>query len=132
APDYLLVPKGRADTVAGKLADAIAKMYPTLVSNPDYTAIISERHRARLAELVQEARDAGARVVEVNPAGERFESNETRKFAPTLVLDPPQETRLMREEIFGPVLPILEYDGVDEAIARVRAGDHPLALYWFG
>ena len=132
APDYLLVPRGQADAVAGKLAAAMARMYPSLAANPDYTAIVSERHLARLAELVGEAREAGARVIEVNPAGERFASNQTRKFPPTLVLDPPPETRLMREEIFGPVLPILEYDGVDEAIARVRAGDHPLALYWFG
>ena len=132
APDYLMVPKGQADAVAGKLADAMARMYPSLVGNPDYTAIISQRHRARLVGLVEEAREAGARVVEVNPAAERFDSNETRKLAPALVIDPPPETRLMQEEIFGPVLPILEYDGLDEAVSRVRAGDHPLALYWFG
>ena len=132
APDYLLVPKGQADTVAGKFSAAVAKMYPSLVNNPDYTAIISQRHRARLVGLVEEAREAGARVVEVNPAAERFDSNETRKLAPALVIDPPPETRLMQEEIFGPVLPILEYDGLDEAVSRVRAGDHPLALYWFG
>ncbi len=132
APDYLMVPKGQAEAVAGKFSAAVAKMYPSLVDNPDYTAIISQRHRARLVELVDEARAAGARVIEINPANERFESNETRKLAPTLVIDPPADTRLMREEIFGPVMPILEYDGVDEAIARVRAGDHPLALYWFG
>jgi coniferyl-aldehyde dehydrogenase len=132
APDYLMVPRGQADAVAGKLGAAISKMYPSLVDNPDYTAIISQRHRARLVELVDEAREKGARIVEVNPANERFESNRTRKLAPTLVINPAPDTRLMREEIFGPVLPILEYDGVDEAIARVRAGDHPLALYWFG
>ncbi len=132
APDYLMVPKGQADAVADKLGRTIAKMYPSLVDNPDYTAIISQRHRARLVEMVGEAREKGARVIEVNPAGERFESNETRKLAPTLVIDPSPDTRLMREEIFGPVLPILEYDGVGDAIARVRAGDRPLALYWFG
>ena len=132
APDYLMVPAGQADSVADKLGRAIAKMYPSLVDNPDYTAIISQRHRARLVDLVGEAREKGARVIEINPAGERFESNETRKLAPTLVVNPSPDTRLMREEIFGPVLPILEYDGVEQAIRHVRAGDHPLALYWFG
>ena len=132
APDYLMVPKGQGEAVAGKIASAMKAMYPALVANPDYTAIINARHRARLAALVDEAGAAGARVIEVNPANERFESNETRKFPPTLVIAPPPETRLMREEIFGPVLPIVEYDGLDAAIARVRAGDHPLALYWFG
>lgn len=132
APDYLLVPKGSTDAVAEKFSAAVARLYPTLVANPDYTAIISERHRDRLDDLVREAQDAGARVVEINPANERFEGGETRKFPPTLVLCPSLETRLMREEIFGPVLPVLEYDGVDEAIAHVRAGEHPLALYWFG
>lgn len=132
APDYLLAPKGSVDAVAEKFSAAVARMYPTLVANPDYTAIISERHRDRLADLVREAREAGARIVKINPANELFEDSQTRKFPPTLVINPSPETKLMREEIFGPVLPILEYDGLDEAIAHVRAGDHPLALYWFG
>lgn len=132
APDYLMVPKGMSDMVAEKFGAAVAKMYSTLIANPDYTAIISERHHARLAGLVREASEAGARIVEINPANERFEGSQTRKFPPTLVFGPSHETQLMREEIFGPVLPVIEYDGIDEAIAHVRAGDHPLALYWFG
>jgi coniferyl-aldehyde dehydrogenase len=132
APDYLLVPKGRAEEVAGRIAAAMARMYPSLVTNPDYTAIISQHHRQRLVALVEEARQAGARIVEVNPAGERFDPAAARKLAPVLVIGAPEESGLMREEIFGPVLPIVEYDGLDAAVARVRAGGHPLALYWFG
>ena len=131
APDYLLVPKGHADKVAAQLVDAMSRLYPTLVHNPDYTAIINARHRQRLASMVQEAREAGARVIQVNPAGESFDAN-TPKMLPTLVLDVPADARLRQEEIFGPVLPIIEYDGVDEAIAQVCRSDHPLALYWFG
>ena len=130
APDYLLVPRGQADAAAAALATAMARLYPTLVANPDYTAIISERHRARLADLAVEARDAGARVVEINPANESFAGS--RKLAPTLVIGAPPTSRLMREEIFGPLLPIVEYDQVEDAIAFVNRGDRPLALYWFG
>lgn len=132
APDYLMVPKGMSDVVAEKFGAAVTKMYPTLINNPDYTAIISQRHHARLSSLVREAAETGARVVEINPRNERFEAGETRKFPPTLVIGPSLQTQLMREEIFGPVLPVLEYDGIDQAIAQIRGGDHPLALYWFG
>ncbi len=130
APDYLLVPKGQAGAVAAKLATAVARLYPSLRDNPDYTAIISDRHYQRLRDMIAEARDAGADIVEVNPARERFDA--TRKMPPTLVSNADPGLRLMREEIFGPVLPILEYTGIDEAIDHVNRADRPLALYWFG
>jgi coniferyl-aldehyde dehydrogenase len=131
APDYLLVPSGRGDEVAAKLAAAMAKHYPTLAANPDYTAIISTRHHKRLHALVEEARENGAAIIEVNPAGETLGLTD-RKFAPTLVLNPDPSIALMREEIFGPILPIIDYDGVGGAIAYVNERDRPLALYWFG
>ena len=99
APDYLLVPRGQAEATAAALAAAMTRMYPKLVANPDYTAIISERHRRRLVALVAEARDAGARIVEVNPANEGFA--DSRKAAPTIIIGAPPTTRLMREEISG-------------------------------
>jgi coniferyl-aldehyde dehydrogenase len=131
APDYLLVPRGQAETAAGALAAAIRRLYPTIAANPDYTAIVSPRHHARLAEMVAEAKAQGARVIEVRPAAEEGAAM-GRKFPPTLVLEAGDKTRLMREEIFGPILPIVEYDGLDAAIAKVNAGGRPLALYWFG
>ncbi|WP_457151834.1 coniferyl aldehyde dehydrogenase [Mesorhizobium sp. P5_C1] len=131
APDYLLVPQGQAGTVAAKLATAIARLYPTLRDNPDYTAIISERHYRRLRDMITEARDTGADVIEINPAGEAFGAA-SRKLLPTLVRNAGPNLRLMREEIFGPVLPIVEYATVDEAIDHVNRADRPLALYWFG
>ena len=130
APDYLLVPRGQAGAAAAALAAAMARLYPTLAANPDYTAIISERHRSRLVALVAEAREAGAPIVEVNPAGESFA--DSRKLAPTIVIGAPPTSRLMQEEIFGPLLPIVEYDAVEDAIAYVNRRDRPLALYWFG
>jgi coniferyl-aldehyde dehydrogenase len=130
APDYLLVPRGQADAAAAALAAAMARLYPKLAANPDYTAIISARHRSRLVALVAEAREAGARIVEVNPAGESFA--DSRKLAPTIVVGAPQTSRLMQEEIFGPLLPIVEYERIDDAIAYVNRGERPLAFYWFG
>lgn len=131
APDYLLVPKGQAGTVAAKLATAVARLYPTLRDNPDYTAIISDRHFQRLRAMIAEARDAGADITEINPAGEDLGTT-SRKLLPTLVSNAGPDLRLMREEIFGPVLPIVEYATVNDAISHVNQSDRPLALYWFG
>jgi coniferyl-aldehyde dehydrogenase len=77
---------------------------------------------------VDEAQARGARVVEVMPPG----VGHARQMAPVLVFQPAPDTRLMREEIFGPVLPVLSYTKLDEAIASINAGPRPLALYWFG
>ncbi|MDX8513803.1 coniferyl aldehyde dehydrogenase [Mesorhizobium captivum] len=131
APDYLLVPQGQGAAIATKLAAAMARLYPRLRDNPDYTAIVSERHHQRLSDMIAEAREGGADVTEVNPANEKLGVTD-RKMAPVLVRNPGETLRLMREEIFGPVLPILEYGTVDDAIEHVNRGERPLALYWFG
>ncbi|MDX8496471.1 coniferyl aldehyde dehydrogenase [Mesorhizobium sp. VK22B] len=131
APDYLMVPQGQSAAIATKLAAAMARLYPRLRDNPDYTAIVSERHHQRLSDMIAEAREGGADVTEVNPANEKLGVTD-RKMAPVLVRNPGETLRLMREEIFGPVLPILEYGTVDDAIEHVNRGECPLALYWFG
>jgi coniferyl-aldehyde dehydrogenase len=125
APDYVLAPAESAEIFArGVLAEA-ETMYPKLNGNPDYTAIISDRHHARLGELVAEAEAAGATVLRHTdkPAGN------IRHFAPTVVLDPPLDGRLMQEEIFGPVLPVIRTESTDDAIEFVNARPRPLALY---
>jgi len=131
APDYLMVPQGQGAAVAAKLVAAMSDLYPRLGDNPDYTAIISERHHRRLRDMVAEARDGGAEIVEVNPAGERLGVDD-RKMAPALIRNPGPDLKVMREEIFGPVLPIVEYATIDDAIDHVNRGERPLALYWFG
>ena len=129
APDYVLVPEERVDAFVDAAARAVAAMYPTLAANRDYAAIISERHRERLAGYLREARAAGARVVEINPAGEDF--SRSPKLAPALVVAPDPALAVMREEIFGPVLPVVPYRTLEEAIAFVNARPRPLALYVF-
>ena len=132
APDYALVPAGQQDRFVELLAAAVARLYPTLANNPDYTAIISERHYGRLRGLVDDAASKGGRVIEVNPAGERLDGLPTRKLALMVVLDPTDEMQVMQEEIFGPVLPVVTYHTLDEAIAYINARPRPLALYYFG
>jgi acyl-CoA reductase-like NAD-dependent aldehyde dehydrogenase len=129
APDYVLVPEERLDAFASAAAQAVARLYPRLADNPDYTAIIDERHRERLLSWREEARSGGARVIEINPAGEDF--SRSPKVAPTLIVGAPDDARVMREEIFGPLLPLVPYRTTGEAIAYVNARPRPLALYVF-
>jgi coniferyl-aldehyde dehydrogenase len=131
APDYVLVPQAHREKFVGYLRDAIAKFYPSLKNNADYTSIINARHYQRVAGYVEEARQRGVRVIEVNPANETFDP-QGRKIAPTLLIDPPEDLAVMHEEIFGPVLPVISYQTLDDAIAYVNARPRPLALYFFG
>ena len=132
APDYVLVPNDRMQSFVDEARGAVAEMFPTIRDNPDYTAIISQRHYDRISGYVEEARGAGARVVELKPDGENLSQQEHRKIAPTLILDPSDDLRVMKEEIFGPVLPVKGYATVAEAVAYVNAHDRPLGLYYFG
>jgi coniferyl-aldehyde dehydrogenase len=131
APDYAFVPSDRIASFVEHMQRAVAELYPRLAANPDYTSIVSDRHFARLQGLLEDARAKGARIVTINPAGETFDPAR-RKQPPVLVLGATPEMRLMQEEIFGPILPVLGYDRIEEAIAYINRHDRPLALYWFG
>ncbi len=129
APDYVLVPPDKLEAAVDAITGAARKMFPSIDTTSDYTSIVSDRHFARLKSLVDEARDRGARIVEV---GSSNALHPQRKMPLTLVIDPPKDCGVMKEEIFGPVLPILPAASTDEAIAHVNKGDRPLALYWYG
>jgi coniferyl-aldehyde dehydrogenase len=131
APDYLLVARPRVDAVVAAITAAVERLYPTIIANPDYTSIVSARHYERLAGLVADAQARGARAIRIDPAGEGAVAT-GRKFPPTLLVGVDDDMAVMREEIFGPVLPIVPYDSLDEAIAYVNRRPRPLALYWFG
>jgi coniferyl-aldehyde dehydrogenase len=130
APDYALVPRDRVDAFLAASRAAATSRYPRLVATRDYTRIVTRTHWERLQRLTEEARQRGARVVTVNPEAETCDAG-NKVFPPTFVVDPPDDLELMQEEIFGPVLPIVPYDTVDEAIAYVNARPRPLALYYF-
>ena len=130
APDYMLVPRGDIDRFVQTVRKSMTRLYPTFRANPDYSGIISDRHLQRLRALVEDARSRGATVVEIEPEGAAAIAG--RQMAPTLLLDVNDEMRVMSEEIFGPILPILPYDTIEQALAYVNAHERPLALYWFG
>jgi len=131
APDYALVHEGEIDRFVAAYDNAVRALYPAGPSDGDYTSVINERHYRRLQALLDDARAAGAQVIEVgaNPAAARLRPH---TLAPTIVLGATDDMEIMKEEIFGPVLPIIGYRDLDEAILRINAGPRPLALYYFG
>ncbi|MFT7721562.1 MAG: coniferyl aldehyde dehydrogenase [Roseateles sp.] len=127
APDYLLVPHELVEPLSQRLLAEMRRMYPRIAGNADYTSIATPRHHARLQGLLDDAAARGARVLRTHD-----EQPGDRRLVPALLLDVPPDATVMREEIFGPLLPIVGYGRVEEALAHVNAGDRPLALYWFG
>ena len=135
APDYVLVQRGQADAFVRLFQETASRFYPRLLDNPDYTSIINQHHYERVANLVADARSKGARITVVDPAGEVAAGDigvrDARKIAPAVLTNVSSEMSIMREEIFGPVLPVVAYDTLDDAVAYVNARPRPLALYYF-
>jgi len=127
--DYCLVPRERLEDFAQLAAEHVRDAMPGFCTSESCTGIITTRHRDRIAALLDEARERGAdvRALEQAPDGEAG----SRQMPLALVLDPPADLGIMREEIFGPILPVKPYDELDEAVAHVNAGERPLALYVF-
>lgn len=130
APDYVLCPRVHLQAFADAFRAEVTRLYPRLADNPDYSAIVNPRHHRRLRELLEDAARQGARLEPVNPAGEELE--DSGKLAPTLVWETSDAMAIRQEEIFGPWLPVIPYDTLDEALAYVRARPRPLALYYLG
>ncbi len=132
APDYVLTPAEGLETFVSEAQGAVRKMFPTIKDNPDYTAIVAQRHYDRITGYIDEAKARGLRVIELKPDDEDLSQQEHRKIAPTLIIDPTDDMKVMQEEIFGPVLPVKTYKSMAEAVAYVNAHDRPLGLYYFG
>ena len=128
APDYVLVHEHDRDTFATAYQDAVKKLHPNgYAGSPDYTAILNQHHYERLGGLIRDAEDHGAQVIRMGS-----DSAASHVLAPVLILGARPEMAVMQEEIFGPVLPVLTYRTLDEAIAFINARPRPLALYYFG
>jgi coniferyl-aldehyde dehydrogenase len=134
APDYVLLPQGSETAFGEAFARAVATLFPSITGNPDYAAIISPRHLERLQALLAQAEGEGARLRVVQPVqpGMAGVGAASRQMAPVLAFDVPVTSKLLSEEIFGPILPVIPYASIDEAIRYVNARPRPLALYWFG
>lgn len=124
SPDYALVPRVRLDEFVERARVHAQRLYPTFADNPDYSAVLGSERLARLEALIAEAEQQGAHVLRLGGSG-------AGKLAPTLVVEPGKETRLMQEEIFGPILPVIGYNSLDDAISFINARPRPLALYLF-
>ncbi|WP_301102980.1 coniferyl aldehyde dehydrogenase [Propionivibrio sp.] len=129
APDYVLLPSGQEDDFVAVAKRVVARCYPDLGTTPDYTNIINSRHFARLSGYVDEARAQGAELVELIPG---VAADPVSRRLPPLVLRGVNDgMRVMQDEIFGPLLPLIPYADLAQAITFVNSRPRPLALYYF-
>ena len=128
--DYALVPRGELESFVSEARSFMNRAAPGYAKGPDCTGIITDRHLERLKDMLAEAEDTQTRIVTLED--DAVIDPETRRMPISLAIDPPPGLRIMREEIFGPIMPVVPYDDLDEAIAHINAGERPLGLYVFG
>lgn len=126
SPDYVLVPEFQLYDWIERARAIWRAAYPRYVGHMDATGIINAHHFHRLTSYLDEARARGVRVVSLS---EEQPDEALRQIPPTLVISPPDDLACMQEEIFGPVIPVVPYDALDNAIARINSGPSPLASY---
>lgn len=129
APDYALVPRAELPAFVESARRQAQSMYPAGLDDVDYCSIVNVRQYERLAGYLEQARAAGTDTVPLFNGAERDER--AHRLAPAIVIDPAPELAVMRDEIFGPLLPVIPYDDVKEAIAFINSQPRPLAMYWF-
>lgn len=129
APDYALVPSHLADQFAAAFAEEARRLYPAIASNPDYTSASNDRHYARLQSLVDDAAAKGAKTLPIASADKKTHA---RTFVPVVITNTSPDMAVMTEEIFGPILPVVGYKRIDDAIDMINGKERPLALYAFG
>ena len=132
APDYVLAPEEAVEALVDAFKREAERLYPNIADNPDYTWIISDHHFQRLSGLLDDARAKGARVIEIGGTRGDGAGRQSRMFLPAVVLGATGEMKVLQEEIFGPILPVLPYRTLEDAVAYVNARPRPLALYFFG
>jgi coniferyl-aldehyde dehydrogenase len=128
APDYVLVPTAKLRLFVDAFKASFLRMYPTLSGNPDYTSVVNERNLRRLHDWLDDAAHKGAQI---ETAGDDPVGDGSFRMAPRLVTNVTDDMKLMQEELFGPILPVIPYGTTDEALAFVSARPRPLALYLF-
>jgi coniferyl-aldehyde dehydrogenase len=131
APDYAMVHEDSVEPFVEAFDRAARELYPDGPAGHDSTTVVSEKHFARLSALLDDARDKGATLREVGSYATSA-SKRAHNLAPTVITGVTDDMRIMQEEIFGPILPVVSYRNIDEAIAYVNAHPRPLALYFFG
>ena len=132
APDYVFIPKDKKEEFISQSKKVVTEMYPSLKDNPDYTSVINQRHYDRLQGYVEEAKEKGFEVIEINPSNEDFSQQAHHKIPPTLIVDPDDSLSVMKEEIFGPILSVITYESIEDTVDYINSKDRPLGLYYFG
>ena len=132
APDYVFVPEELMDEVVEQATLVVKEMYPSLLNNDQYTAMVNDRHYQRITSNLNDANERSIKTVTINPANEDFSDNPTQKIPPTLIINPDDDALCMQDEIFGPLLPIKSYKNFEETINYINEKPRPLAAYYFG
>ncbi len=127
APDYILMPPEKADSFEQLARDFLSKRYPLMPNDSYYSSIVSESNFNRLIDFIDDAKQKGAKIISFGEP-----NMDSRKIPLTLIFNPSDEMKVMKEEIFGPILPIIKYDEYEQAIKHVKKHPDPLALYYFG
>ena len=130
APDYVYVKEEALGDWMEATNNSISLMYPSIFDNDDYTSVVNEGHYARLDGYIEDAKNKGADVIEINPANESEKSH--NKMMPTIVLNATDDMLVMQEEIFGPIMPVKTYNQIDEVVDYINLHERPLGLYYFG
>jgi coniferyl-aldehyde dehydrogenase len=132
-PDYVFVPRAGLDEFVNRTRQAFVDFFPEYATDPGVTSVINEKNFDRITGLIDDAFAKGANVVVGVPEGvHTVPDRSTRRIPPTILLNVTDDMRIAHEEIFGPVIVVLPYDDIKEAIAYVNHRPSPLAAYWYG
>ena len=131
APDYVLMPASKIDAFSEAMISQAETFYPEVAGNDDYTSIIADNHYARLQNLLEDAENKGAKIRTAGDDDKQQLAKE-RRIPLTIVTDTTPDMKIMQEEIFGPLLPVVPSESLDDALDYVQKRERPLALYWFG
>ncbi|MDX1504314.1 MAG: coniferyl aldehyde dehydrogenase [Spongiibacter sp.] len=132
APDYTYIPEARLGEFVQLCKAFMEKNFTTLSANDDYGSVINARHRERIAGYIREAQERGHEIIPLCDDIGLEPHPDHNKLAPTLVINPDDDCKIMTDEIFGPAMPVKTYSDMNQVIGAVNRGERPLALYYFG
>lgn len=132
SPDYCFVPASRLEAFISTCKETINTQFPNIVSGGDFVSVINERHYDRIKGYIDEAKEKGARVIELNPANEDWSDRSQHRIPLHLIVDADDDLACMQDEIFGPILNIKSYRKLDECIQFINKRPRPLAMYYYG
>ncbi|NGY06785.1 coniferyl aldehyde dehydrogenase [Solimonas terrae] len=133
APDYVLVARELEEPLVQAMLAQARRLYPCYAGNPDYVAIVNARHHARLQSYLDDARKRGASIVSADVDGTEGQANPATRIMPfTIVRNAPHDSAILGNEIFGPLLPVIPFERIEDAVRHINDRDRPLGLYYFG